>query len=368
MFGRLSPPASGAAKFDVTNKTPPASGSTASLREQEWLERYPELAKQWEASANEVSLDELTDNRYRPTPVVDVAAFKDSFPKGLPQAYIQSMEEGAAEGKAALAADMRQQKQSVLKAESQYLETSRLYRQFVVEILGEHPDNRPKFRIAPGQLNEEIENLRALQQSNDSEWTPNRNKPTVITFDGRQENMLIPERLDVLALMGQDVDVPLAMEEDPLDAGLLANLRGWKNFPPSPSGVCVDTMVSIEEAEDATGAHLRDAHISFTVERGCLASGGDLFHDKMTIEDAKVKCRQLPGCRGFTFKGTDASSTQPVMCFFKSHYHVTQSHQWTAVHALWTEHSDSIDELLSIALPAYMTKTEGSATEGAIEI
>jgi len=61
----------------------------------------------------------------------------------------------------------------------------------------------------------------------------------------------------------------------------------------------------------------------FTVHAGIIPEGGDLLTEKMTLSEAKKKCRELPGCKGFCFTGTGVGSTVDVQ--FKSNWGVQKS-------------------------------------------
>mmetsp|Transcript_70425 Transcript_70425/g.205998 ORF Transcript_70425/g.205998 Transcript_70425/m.205998 type:complete len:748 (+) Transcript_70425:94-2337(+) len=54
----------------------------------------------------------------------------------------------------------------------------------------------------------------------------------------------------------------------------------------------------------------------FTRRAGYIASGDSLLVEKMTVEEAKLRCQGLPECQGFTFKGEDTA--QPVQVHFKA--------------------------------------------------
>merc|ERR1712183_428294 len=81
-------------------------------------------------------------------------------------------------------------------------------------------------------------------------------------------------------------------EPDALDATILDKLRGWKQ-PHKANNAALEGILAIEgDDERLRGAD--NANYRYSIHQGCLASGGDLFHEKMTIADAKVKCSHLP--------------------------------------------------------------------------
>jgi len=53
---------------------------------------------------------------------------------------------------------------------------------------------------------------------------------------------------------------------------------------------------------------------------GVLPKGSDIWNGDMSIPQAKVKCEELPGCKGFTFEGTEDPSNldKRFHMFFKS--------------------------------------------------
>merc|ERR1711988_675115 len=56
---------------------------------------------------------------------------------------------------------------------------------------------------------------------------------------------------------------------------------------------------------------------SFTQHEGYI--GGDDMHiETMTVAEAKIKCLELKGCKGFTFDGQ--MPDEPVEIFFKDHW------------------------------------------------
>lgn len=63
---------------------------------------------------------------------------------------------------------------------------------------------------------------------------------------------------------------------------------------------------------------------------GCIPAGNDLLVARMSVECAKVKCAELPGCRGFTFNGHDTEGNANI--FFKSAWTIlpVQGRAWTS--------------------------------------
>mmetsp|Transcript_158303 Transcript_158303/g.280657 ORF Transcript_158303/g.280657 Transcript_158303/m.280657 type:complete len:532 (-) Transcript_158303:27-1622(-) len=60
---------------------------------------------------------------------------------------------------------------------------------------------------------------------------------------------------------------------------------------------------------------------SFTKVDGYISAGGDLERAVMSVADAYVRCKQLPGCKGFTFQGgatVHRATDQPVEIIFKN--------------------------------------------------
>merc|ERR1712046_163298 len=113
------------------------------------------------------------------------------------------------------------------------------------------------------------------------------------------------ERPRIIHLMGQEVK---GSSDDHHEISTFSNFGARRDAQAS----------SLPMLEDA------DAHLSFSVHRGLLEEGGDIGSDLLTIEEAKVRCRELPGCKGFTFKGNDPDSAVPIMCYFKSHFKLSQ--------------------------------------------
>jgi len=69
---------------------------------------------------------------------------------------------------------------------------------------------------------------------------------------------------------------------------------------------------------------------SFLVCDGCIPAGGDLLVANMSVDSAKAKCKELPGCCGFTFNGHDTGGT--LCIFFKSAWMImpVQGRAWTS--------------------------------------
>ena len=70
--------------------------------------------------------------------------------------------------------------------------------------------------------------------------------------------------------------------------------------------------------------------LTFTTHLGFIKSGGDLHKAVMTVEQAKHKCMELPGCNGFTHQGGE--TTAPVMIWFKDQWkvYVDSDDVWTS--------------------------------------
>mmetsp|Transcript_37552 Transcript_37552/g.119657 ORF Transcript_37552/g.119657 Transcript_37552/m.119657 type:complete len:703 (-) Transcript_37552:96-2204(-) len=56
-------------------------------------------------------------------------------------------------------------------------------------------------------------------------------------------------------------------------------------------------------------------HETLSQHKGFLPIGGDLLIESMTVQEAKVRCMTLTGCKGFSFKGPPAS--EAVQVYFK---------------------------------------------------
>lgn len=71
-----------------------------------------------------------------------------------------------------------------------------------------------------------------------------------------------------------------------------------------------------------------DQSVRLTEREGFIPQGGDLLVETMTVDDAKLKCLTLPGCRGFTFRGV--ITEEPVKIFFKNKSE-TKPGEWTSM-------------------------------------
>lgn len=303
------------------------------------LARYPELAQQWQnmpMNTSPVRPEELTDPTYQSMPH---AAHKDFMP---------TCTTGAAE------AAWRQWEKEASRVNAVHQDMCRLNRQFLFECHGIHPDGVPQSHITVGQLQHGIHKLQSFQAQSSTDWVANPDSSmVVVTSSGAREETVLSERpqmLKALGISGQGHDtLCMATAEAHMHMG----------GTPIIEQAIMDEIEAIRDEMEA-----EDAHIKFTEHRGALVQGGDIFQSSMTVAEAKKKCRELPACRGFTFNGTDVDSPVPVMCYFKAHFIKDDSMVWTSVHADWTDcKSHSIDALLSIALPAYMNKSAGTAAE-----
>lgn len=54
----------------------------------------------------------------------------------------------------------------------------------------------------------------------------------------------------------------------------------------------------------------------FEMHKGFLRRGGDIFSGTMTLEEAKLKARTLPGCKAFTYKGDLLPDAEDEFVFF----------------------------------------------------
>lgn len=77
----------------------------------------------------------------------------------------------------------------------------------------------------------------------------------------------------------------------------------------------------------STPPRIQPAEPEFTIRTGYISAGGDLHVEVMTVAAARLKCAEMPECRGFCFKGPD--SLEAVKVFFKDKFDV-QGEGWTA--------------------------------------
>jgi len=68
----------------------------------------------------------------------------------------------------------------------------------------------------------------------------------------------------------------------------------------------------------------------FTMHPGFIKTGGNLHKEVMTVEQAKRKCMELPGCKGFTYQGGQTNTL--VIVWFKDHWGavVDEDDPWTS--------------------------------------
>ena len=87
-------------------------------------------------------------------------------------------------------------------------------------------------------------------------------------------------------------------------------------------------------------------HDRFEQRRGFIGKGGDLLKETLTLEAAMKKAMTLTGCRGFCFKGKDA--TEPVEVFFKNKDDVRElcGTSWTSYLLQGVASQDESDKLL----------------------
>eukprot|EP00746_Dinoflagellata_sp_MGD_P036788 gnl/MRDRNA2_/MRDRNA2_188369_c0_seq1.p1 gnl/MRDRNA2_/MRDRNA2_188369_c0~~gnl/MRDRNA2_/MRDRNA2_188369_c0_seq1.p1 ORF type:complete len:415 (-),score=83.18 gnl/MRDRNA2_/MRDRNA2_188369_c0_seq1:24-1268(-) len=83
--------------------------------------------------------------------------------------------------------------------------------------------------------------------------------------------------------------------------------------------------------------------------RGKLADGGDIAVEMMTVEDAKRKAAELPGCKGFCFEGHD-NTEDVVNVFFKDKWVYLprkggEDAWWTTFEVINVNNSNLFDEL-----------------------
>jgi hypothetical protein len=69
-----------------------------------------------------------------------------------------------------------------------------------------------------------------------------------------------------------------------------------------------------------------EVEIPFQQRHGYIPRGGDVLVATMTVEEAKMKCTQLPSCLGFTFRG--AMTADPVQVHFKNKDNI-EGEGWT---------------------------------------
>jgi hypothetical protein len=66
----------------------------------------------------------------------------------------------------------------------------------------------------------------------------------------------------------------------------------------------------------ATAARVQSGCTRFSIHDGFISQGGDLWRAVMTVETAKQNASQIPGCKGFCFRGPDTG--EAVEIFFKA--------------------------------------------------
>lgn len=82
------------------------------------------------------------------------------------------------------------------------------------------------------------------------------------------------------------------------------------------------------QGEQLSGKVFPDERSLFSVHHGYISMGDDLLVETMTVEEAKVACTKLIGCRGFTFKGSLTDGK--VLVHFKSKWDI-QGEGWTSL-------------------------------------
>ena len=87
-------------------------------------------------------------------------------------------------------------------------------------------------------------------------------------------------------------------------------------------------------------------HDKFEQLHGFISKGGDLLKETLTLEAAMKKALTLTGCRGFCFKGKDA--TEPVEVFFKNNDDVRElcGTSWESYLLQGVASQDESDKLL----------------------
>jgi len=110
------------------------------------------------------------------------------------------------------------------------------------------------------------------------------------------------------------------------------------------------TTCEEDKADIVADKHHED---TFLVCDGCIPAGGDLLVTMMSVEDAKLKCSDLPGCCGFTFQ---AASPEGNACiYFKKTWSIVpvEGSTWTSyryVKADCLHHPLSAELLVHVAL------------------
>lgn len=82
-------------------------------------------------------------------------------------------------------------------------------------------------------------------------------------------------------------------------------------------------------------------------EGGYISSEGDLYRGRMSIAEAKARCAELPGCRGFTFEGADGDGVKDI--WFKNKWNFFHEGGWVS-YRLWR--SGDFDEADAAAAAA----------------
>eukprot|EP00929_Paragymnodinium_shiwhaense_P107146 TRINITY_DN73210_c0_g1_i1.p1 TRINITY_DN73210_c0_g1~~TRINITY_DN73210_c0_g1_i1.p1 ORF type:complete len:904 (+),score=204.45 TRINITY_DN73210_c0_g1_i1:97-2808(+) len=67
---------------------------------------------------------------------------------------------------------------------------------------------------------------------------------------------------------------------------------------------------------------------------GYIPGGGDLLQARMTVRQAKARCKQLAGCLGFTYQGKASVEDVPVTIYFKDKWILAHGDDWVSYRLL----------------------------------
>lgn len=101
-----------------------------------------------------------------------------------------------------------------------------------------------------------------------------------------------------------------------------------------PVGAVFEAFGTVLEERQAVQEEGEEEVEAFERSSGFIGQKGKLHNEELTVEQAKKKALTIPGCKGFTYKGTfeDADSGNSVRVFFESHSGISISEvvDWTA--------------------------------------
>jgi hypothetical protein len=129
--------------------------------------------------------------------------------------------------------------------------------------------------------------------------------------------------------------------------------------PRSEERACAVAAVDLQsgtetELNTASSSQHLVAEETFLVCDGCIPAGNDLLVAKMSVEQAKATCKELPGCCGFTFLGRNPVGE--VSIYFKSAWSIVpvESRPWTSYRyvaaGIQMEEPPSVEMLVHVAL------------------